>query len=392
MVERLALSQFLELDIDKVAVEDGEAYPMAGVLSAGRGLFDRGPMAAEDTRYPALHRLRTNHLVMRKLTAWEGPICVVPQEFDGYFVSTEFPTFAIDADRIHPQYMALICQTPWLWNEILMRSTGSVLRRKRLSPSALLSIEVPVPSLEDQERLVDRITSLDAYRRELAATSEGAQELGKRLRSEHFEGAEQTTTAGASFEIVMGRQRSPKHEAGDHLVPYLRAANVKDGRLELEDVKMMNFTPDEQERFCLLPGDVLVTEGCGSPAQLGASAVFDGEVDGPVCFQNTLLRVRGRADLTSNAYAYQWARWAFESDGFVDVASGTNILHIGSERAKAMPMRLADPSEQAAISALAGAADAVAAEATTALEAADALRAAILSTELNLTVPVREVA
>jgi type I restriction enzyme S subunit len=48
------------------------------------------------------------------------------------------------------------------------------------------------------------------------------------------------------------------------MVPYLRAANVKDGTLDLSDVKTMNFTPDEQRLFSLQPGDVLVTEGSGA--------------------------------------------------------------------------------------------------------------------------------
>jgi type I restriction enzyme S subunit len=42
------------------------------------------------------------------------------------------------------------------------------------------------------------------------------------------------------------------------MVKYLRAANVKDGELDLNDVKAMNFSPEEQKLFQLLPGDVLI--------------------------------------------------------------------------------------------------------------------------------------
>jgi type I restriction enzyme S subunit len=130
------------------------------------------------------------------------------------------------------------------------------------------------------------------------------------------------------------------------MVPYLRAANVKDGRLDLSDVKTMNFTPTEQVRFCLVPGDVLVTEGCGSLKQLGASARWSGELPGPVCFQNTLLRVRARPGTSVSSYAYQWARYSFESGHFAAVASGTNIFHLGAERAAAMTLRSISIKEQ----------------------------------------------
>lgn len=100
------------------------------------------------------------------------------------------------------------------------------------------------------------------------------------------------------------------------MVPYLRAANVKDGYLDLSDVKEMNFTPDEQRVFSLRPGDVLVSEGAGSLAAVGASAVWDGSLAGVVCFQNTLLRLRPMSAVTSSRFLAWWARHAYASGLF----------------------------------------------------------------------------
>jgi len=110
------------------------------------------------------------------------------------------------------------------------------------------------------------------------------------------------TTLGEAVDVTMGRQRSPKHAVGEHIVPYLRAANVKDGRLQLDSVFEMNFSPAEQATFSLRPGDVLVTEGCGSIGQLGAAARWDGEIGGTVCFQNTLLRLRAVQGVTDPGF------------------------------------------------------------------------------------------
>lgn len=138
-------------------------------------------------------------------------------------------------------------------------------------------------------------------------------------------------------EVTMGRQRSPREAVGEHLIPYLRAANVKDGALDLSTIYEMNFTPVEQQKFALQRGDVLVTEGCGSLDQIGASARWDGEIDGPVAFQNTLLRLRAVEGLSDAGFVYQWARWAFEGGHFAAIANGTSIFHIGERRASAMP-------------------------------------------------------
>lgn len=127
------LGEVAYLDVEKVPVVSGTTYQIAGVLNAGQGMLRRDPIDGADTNYPALHRLRAGQLVMRKLTAWEGPITIVPEEYDGYVVSTEFPTFSLDPDALSPAFMNLLCQQPQFWERMRSASTGSVQRRKRVN-------------------------------------------------------------------------------------------------------------------------------------------------------------------------------------------------------------------------------------------------------------------
>jgi type I restriction enzyme S subunit len=152
----------------------------------------------------------------------------------------------------------------------------------------------------------------------------------------------------AYAEVVLGRQRSPQHDRGPHMIPYLRAANVKDGELDLSDVKEMNFDPDEQRVFSLWPGDVLVTEGSGSLRAVGASAVWNGELPGTVCFQNTLLRLRPRPSTDARFLAW-WCRAAFGSGLLASIATGANIFHVSAERVRGLPMTYLDLHRQRAI-------------------------------------------
>jgi type I restriction enzyme S subunit len=150
----------------------------------------------------------------------------------------------------------------------------------------------------------------------------------------------------AFAEVTLGRQRSPQHENGPFMTPYLRAANVNDGRLDLSDVKIMNFTPDEQRIFSLRPGDVLVSEGSGSLMTVGASAVWSGEIDGIVCYQNTLLRLRPRSQSTDSRFLAWWARHAFASGLFAGIATGANIHHVSAERVRGLIVSFPDVLEQ----------------------------------------------
>ncbi|MFE9185350.1 restriction endonuclease subunit S [Micromonospora haikouensis] len=154
------------------------------------------------------------------------------------------------------------------------------------------------------------------------------------------------TTLRAVAEVALGRQRAPQHESGSHIVPYLRAANVKDGSLDLNDVLEMNFTPKEQQVFALEPGDLLMTEGSGSRSIVGASAVWRGEIEGIICFQNTLLRLRSRSGSMDGRFLAWWARGARESGLLASIAGGANIYHLSADRVRQLPIKLPPLGEQ----------------------------------------------
>jgi type I restriction enzyme S subunit len=78
-------------------------------------------------------------------------------------------------------------------------------------------------------------------------------------------------------EVTLGRQRSPQHERGQHMRPYLRVANVYEDRIETSDVLRMNFEPAEAAIYELKEGDILLNEG-QSPELVGRPAIYRGEV------------------------------------------------------------------------------------------------------------------
>ncbi len=173
---RVRIGEVARLDLDRVVVRASDSYQIAGVLNSGRGLLTRECVRGSATRYSVLYRLGADQLVVRKLTAWEGTIAIVPPENDGMYVSPEFPTFTLGPDLL-PGYMRLLCRQPALWAAMKERSTGTVQRRKRVNPDQLLRIEIVLPPMTEQRRIVDLIGSIDAARereRELADATSAA--------------------------------------------------------------------------------------------------------------------------------------------------------------------------------------------------------------------------
>ena len=152
------------IKIEKVHIEPGREYPLSGVLGFGQGLFHSGQVDQASTKYRFLHRLHTDQLVLRKITAWESPIAIVTSEYDGTYVSPEFPTFQLDGGRLLPRYMSLLTRTPHFVREMQSRCTGTLVRRMRLNPKDLLKIPILLPSVAVQE------TMCNEYERFLASS------------------------------------------------------------------------------------------------------------------------------------------------------------------------------------------------------------------------------
>ena len=148
-------------------------------------------------------------------------------------------------------------------------------------------------------------------------------------------------------DVRLGRQRSPKHEHGDRMRPYLRAANVKWTGLDLADVKQMAFTITESKTYELQAGDLLLGEASGSPSEVGKPGQYYGQIDG-CCFQNTLLRVRLPEGLSPDFYEHFFREQALNGR-FAAGSRGVGIRHLGAAALSAWQVPIPSSAEQGRI-------------------------------------------
>jgi type I restriction enzyme S subunit len=151
-------------------------------------------------------------------------------------------------------------------------------------------------------------------------------------------------------EVLLGRQRAPQFLTGRFAQQYLRVANIKDDRIDFSDLETMDFDATHFEKYKLVPGDILVSEG-QSPELVGQSAIYLG-FEKPLCFQKTLHRFRARPAVTTAEFAQLVFRSHVRNGVFRKLASiTTNIAHLTLEKFEASPFPLPPIDEQAEISA-----------------------------------------
>jgi type I restriction enzyme, S subunit len=214
----------------------------------------------------------------------------------------------------------------------------------------LLELPLALPPLAEQERIVaaieEQFSRLDAGLAALERVRVRLRTLRDQAILTQVTGVGTRRTLGDVTEIRLGRQRSPKNHSGTYMRPYLRAANITWGGLDLRDVKQMNFVPAELSTYALRRGDVLVSEASGSASEVGKPAIWDESIPN-CCFQNTLLRLRS-SQLTPG-YLYFVLLALARSGTFSRASKGVGIHHLSKAGLAAQEVEVPSIAVQEAI-------------------------------------------
>ena len=127
--------------------------------------------------------------------------------------------------------------------------------------------------------------------------------------------------------------------------PYLRVANVQGGYVDLNDLATIQVTPDEDLKYRLHSGDVLMTEG-GDRDKLGRGCVWHGEIE-PCLHQNHVFAVQtNEAVLLPEFLEYLTASDVGRSYFDVTAIKTTNLACTSSSKVLAFTIPLPPIEEQ----------------------------------------------
>lgn len=166
----------------------GKTYRQLGVRLWGEGAYERDCIDGAETTYAKFNRIESDDLIVNKIWARNGSVAVAPPELAGGYVSTEFPAFTLDRDRVTPGWMRLITKSRAFWNACDEKAQGTS-GKNRIKPSQFLSIKVPVPPLPKQLAIVARLDALADKTRQLSAHLEAIEGDADRLLAQQFRDA-----------------------------------------------------------------------------------------------------------------------------------------------------------------------------------------------------------
>jgi len=219
--------------------------------------------------------------------------------------STRYPTFRVDESRCVPKFLLNYFQTREGLQQLVGICPGSAGRNRVLNLKRLSEVHVPLPSVTEQRRIVERVEELTAQINEARILRQKADEESRLIMDRATAAHIDAPTWGHKplGEILAEPPRnglSPKPETESGGRPMLRINAVSSSPTKFVDItasKTVAVTDKEASPFELKNDDVFIVRYNGDINRVAKPAIFKGDQTCRVVFPDKLMRLRARPEM-----------------------------------------------------------------------------------------------
>jgi type I restriction enzyme S subunit len=345
---RVAFGEVVKLSKERSSDprRDGfERYVGLDHIDPGELKIRRWGDTSEGTTFTSV--FRPGHVLFGKRRAYQHKVAVA--DFSGV-CSGDIYVFEPRNSQLLPDLLPFICQTDGFFEHALGTSAGSL--SPRTNWKSLATYEFALPPLEEQKQITEAFAASEAVADALRAAREGLESCERSYLIDAFGAAPGRCPPGLSVvvlgdlaQIQTGLAKGLRPDLTTTTLPYLRVANVKDGRLDLGEIKRIVVEKDKVGRYSLHSGDVLMTEG-GDLDKLGRGTVWQDEIQGCL-HQNHIFAVRAKREVLDPWYLAAVARSTYGRAYFLSCAKRTsNLASVNKTQLQQFPVPLMEPNAQ----------------------------------------------
>lgn len=196
-----------------------------------------------------------------------------------------------------------------LRKEIEDRAYGGA--QPNISPTLIETIQIPLPPLAEQERIVAKLDKLFAQHEKIKKALDRIPQLLKTFRQQVLTQAvksQKGTRKLKEFLTDIKYGTSKKSEYGINGTPILRIPNIENGRINDKDLKYSLLDEKEYDTLKLRKNDILIIRSNGSVSLVGQSAIITSEHEN-YSYAGYLIRIR----LNTN-YEAEYLNYIFKSN------------------------------------------------------------------------------
>ncbi len=171
----VALREVLRQRREFITIDDDCAYRRCRVQTSARGIVLRDTVQGADIKTKAQQVCRAGEFLVAEIDAKMGGYGLVPGALDGAVVSSHYFLFSLDYTQLSGEYLDWYAKTPEFFKQF--QAVGST-NYAAIRPSHVLDYVIPLPTLEEQRQIVDR---LDAGARAVARGKKAISEIDEDL-------------------------------------------------------------------------------------------------------------------------------------------------------------------------------------------------------------------
>jgi type I restriction enzyme S subunit len=268
-----SLGEFLTHRAEFITIEDDLEYKRARVQLYGRGIVLRDSVPGAEIRTKKQQVAMEGEFLVAEIDAKVGGFGIVPPELKGALVNSHYFLFRIDEGKCLKGWLDAYIKLGGLQEQVSARGSTNY---AAIRPAQVLQLQIPLPPLDEQRRIVERI-------KELAAKISAVRSL-----REETEGDLRRFLGAAYHRIAAGAPRKPLGEVAPlnrRLVTveldrgYPQVAVRSYGRGTFHKPPLEGNEVTWQKLFLVKAGDILVSN---IKAWEGALAVAGTRDDGRV--------------------------------------------------------------------------------------------------------------
>lgn len=165
--EQARIGEFLIKSRNIINIEDDKEYNRVTVKINNNGVILRDTEKGINIGTKKQYRASAGQFIISKIDARNGAFGIIPNELDNAIVTNDFPLFDVNTRKINTQFLLLVTTTKVFIKFAQSCSSGTT-NRQRMDIDMFLNQKIPLPKLEEQNKIVnkyfDKITEIESLK------------------------------------------------------------------------------------------------------------------------------------------------------------------------------------------------------------------------------------
>ncbi len=269
--------------------------------------------------------IRPGDLVMSGINAIKGAIAIYPKEANSVAAATiHYSAYEVLSSQADGPFLWWFFRSRFFKNLLVAEMPEGI--KSELKPSRLLLLEISLPSLQEQRRIVARIEELATLIKKVQAIREQVvEEREAFLRTVLRHIFKDLDARGTLEDVLVAPPRngwSAQCDNNDAGTAVLSLSAVTGFHYQPFKFKRTSLPVPQDGHFWLKSGDLLITRS-NTPELVGHVAIYDGNPS-PCIYPDLMMRLGIREKVVERRFVWYWLQTPMVREYITKNAKGTS--------------------------------------------------------------------